>query len=88
MFENLFNLIQEQGSDDVINNPVVPNEQNNAVLASATSSVTEGLQGELAGGGLQNILSLFGGGGNPGNGNGISGLMNNPVVQRDRKSVV
>ena len=81
MLENLFSLIQEQGQDDVINNPTVPNEQNNAVLASATSSVAEGFQGVLAGGGLQNILSLFGGGGNSGNGNGIAGLMNNPIVQ-------
>lgn len=81
MLENLFSLVQEQGQDDVINNPTIPNEQNNAVLASATSSVAEGLQSQLAGGGLQNILSLFGGGGNSGGGNGIAGLMNNPIVQ-------
>ena len=79
MLENLFNLIKEQGADDVINNPAIPNEQNNAVLASATSSVAEEFQGELAGGGLQNIMSLFGGGGNNAGG-GISSLMNNPIV--------
>lgn len=45
MLENLFNLIKEQGQEVVVNNPAVPNEQNNAVLASATSSVAEGLQG-------------------------------------------
>lgn len=79
MLENLFNLIKEQGADDVINNPAIPNEQNNAVLASATSSVAEEFQGELAGGGLQNIMSLFGEGGNNAGG-GISSLMNNPIV--------
>jgi hypothetical protein len=76
MLENLFNLIKEQGTDAVINNPAVPNEQNDAVLASATHSVAEELQGTLAGGGLTNILSLFGGGGN----NAGGGLMNNPIV--------
>ncbi len=78
MLENLFNLIKEQGTDSVINNPAVPNEQNDAVLASATHSVAEELQGVLAGGGLQNVMSLFGGGGN--NAGGISSLMNNPIV--------
>jgi uncharacterized membrane protein YeaQ/YmgE (transglycosylase-associated protein family) len=76
MLENLFNLIKEQGTGSVINNPVVPNEQNDAVLASATHSVTEELQGTLAGGGLQNVLSLFSGGGS----NAGGGLINNPIV--------
>jgi hypothetical protein len=76
MLENLFNLVKEQGTEDVINNPAVPNEQNEAVLASATSSVAEGLQGELAGGGLTNVMSLFGNNSSTG-----GGLMNNPIVR-------
>ena len=79
MLENLFNLIKEKGVDDVINNPAIPNEQNNAVLAEATHSVADGLQGVLAGGGLQNVLSLFSNGNNN-SGGGISGLLNNPIV--------
>ena len=80
MLENLFNLIQEQGQTAVIDNPVIPNEQNNAVLADATHSVADGLQGVLAGGGLQNILSMFGGGQSSNTSGGISGLVNNPIV--------
>lgn len=81
MLENLFNLIKEQGQEAVINNPAVPNEQNNAVLASATSSVAEGLQGVLAGGGLSDIMSMFGGTHNSAaSSNGLSGLLNNPIV--------
>ena len=75
MLENLFNLIKEQGANDVINNPAIPNEQNTAVLASATSSIAEEFQGVLAGGGLQNIISMFGGGSGTG-----SSLLNNPIV--------
>jgi hypothetical protein len=77
MLENLFNLIKENGSDVVINNPIIPNEQNDAVIADATHSVADGLQGVLAGGGLQNVLSLFNNGGNNAGGNG---LLNNPIV--------
>lgn len=76
MLENLFNLVKEQGTDAVINNPAIPNDQNDAVLASATHSVAEELQGTLAGGGLQNILSMFGSGG----ANTGGGLSENPIV--------
>ena len=77
MLENLFNLIKEQAGNDVVNNPVIPNEKNDAVIGDATSSVAESFQGILAGGGLQRILSLFGGNANTGSGNG---LLNNPIV--------
>ena len=77
MLKNLFNLIKEHGTDAVINNPAIPNEQNNVVLADATHSVADGLQGALAGGGLQSILSLFSSGENHSGGNG---LLNNPIV--------
>jgi len=75
MLENLLNLVKEQGADAVINNPAVPNEQNEAVLADATSSVAGGLQSALAGGGLQNVLSLF-----SGNNSGAGNLTSNPIV--------
>lgn len=79
MLENLFNLIKEQGTETVINNPIIPNDQNNAVLADATHSVADGLQGMIAGGGLQNVLSLFGGN-NQNNSGAMSGLLSNPIV--------
>ncbi|MGG9971014.1 hypothetical protein ACQ33O_04390 [Ferruginibacter sp. SUN002] len=78
MLENLFNLIKEEGTESVINNPVVPNEQNDAVVADATHSVADGLQNVLAGGGLTNILSLFGNQNAGGNG---GGLLDNPIVK-------
>lgn len=77
MLEELFSLIKEQGTDTVITNPVVPNDQNNAVIADATHSVASELQGVLAGGGLQNVLSLFS---NGANNTGGSSLLNNPIV--------
>jgi hypothetical protein len=76
MLENLFNLVKEHSTDAVINNPAIPNEKNDAVIADATHSVADSLQGALAGGGLQSVLSLFG----SNNNSGGNGLLNNPIV--------
>ena len=74
MLENLFNLVKENSSYAVINNPAIPNEKNDAVVADATHSVADGLQGILAGGGLQKLLSLFS------SDSGNNGLLSNPIV--------
>jgi hypothetical protein len=76
MLEQLLNLVKENAGQSVVNNPDVPNEHNNDVIAEATKTVAGGLQNMAAGGGLQNILSMFTGGGNQGS----SGLMSNPIV--------
>jgi hypothetical protein len=79
MLEQLFNLVKEQSQELVVQNPEIPNEYNDSVMADATDTVFSGLQSSAAGGGLQSILSLFnqrGGGG----GNGIAGLLSNPIV--------
>lgn len=80
MLEELFKLVKENATQFVINNPDVPNEHNDAVVAEATNTVASGLRNMVAGGGLQSILSLFGN--NPqqnGQQNG-QGLLSNPIV--------
>ena len=77
MLEELFNLVKGAAGETVINNPDVPNEHNNEVIAEATNTVASGLRNMVAGGGLQNILSLFGG--NSGQQNSKS-LLSNPIV--------
>ena len=76
MLEELFNLVKGASTETVVNNPDVPNEHNNAVIAEATNTVASGLRNMVAGGGLQNILSLFSGGQQQ---NGKS-LLSNPIV--------
>ena len=75
MLEELFNLVKGTASESVINNPDVPNEQNNEVVAEATNTVASGLRNVVAGGGLQNLVSLFTNGQQ-----GKSGLLSNPIV--------
>jgi hypothetical protein len=77
MLENLFNLVKEYAGDAVVKNPDVPNEHNDAVTAEATKTVASGLQNMLAGGGLENVLSLFKGGQQE---QGGGGFLKNPIV--------
>ena len=74
MLENLVNLVKQFAGDAVVNNPDVPNEHNDAVVAETTHAIAGGLQNELSSGGLSNVMSLFNGSGTQG------GIMNNPIV--------
>lgn len=84
MLDQLFNLVKQVGQDTVVNNPDVPNEENEHVMADATNTIASGFQNIMAGGGFQNILDLFKGGGNAENnkssGSGIGGLLKSPIV--------
>ncbi len=75
MLQEIFNLVKQVAGDSVINNPDVPNEHNDAVVAEATNTVASGLRNIVAGGGAENLLSLFG----KNNTSGKS-LMSNPIV--------
>jgi uncharacterized membrane protein YeaQ/YmgE (transglycosylase-associated protein family) len=78
MLEELFNLVKGNATEAVINNNDVPNDQNDAVVAEATNTVASGLRNIVAGGGLQNIISMFTGGGQQQGSN--NNLLSNPIV--------
>jgi hypothetical protein len=73
MLENLLNLVKQFSGDAIVNNPEIPNERNNEAIGDATHSIFTGLQNAIAGGGLQNVMSLLSGKGGT--------LMSNPFVQ-------
>jgi len=75
MLKELFDLVKGNAAESVINNPDVPNEHNNAVVAEATNTVASGLRNVVAGGGLQSLLSLFGSGKSD-----KKSLLSNPIV--------
>ncbi len=81
MLENLLNLVKELGQDQVVNNPAVPNEHNDAVIAEATHSVASGLQNALANGQGEDVVNLL-----QGQTNGD--VMNNPVAQNMQSSFI
>ncbi len=75
MLKELFDLVKGHAAESVTNNPDVPNEHNDAVVAEATNTVASGLRNVVAGGGLQSLLSLFGSGGSD-----KKSLLSNPIV--------
>lgn len=86
MIEQLFNLIQSNSQQEIIDNPAIPNDQNNQAVGLATESIFGGLQNAIASGGLKDVLGMFAGGSNSIdhqnpvvtgiNNNFIGGLMN------------
>jgi len=81
MLDQIAQLVKQYGEGAVVANTDVPDDQNNAVMAEATKTVTSGLQNVMAGGGLQNILDMFKGNSQDGQGGGgIAGVLKNPMV--------
>lgn len=75
MLKELFDLVRGNAKESVIENPDVPNEKNEEVVAEATNTIASGLRNVVAGGGVQSLLSLFGG-----DGSNKKGLLSNPIV--------
>ncbi len=63
MLEELINLVKEHAGDAVINNPAIPNEQNQAVIEETGNSIKGGLEQMISQGNLNEVLNLFHGGG-------------------------
>lgn len=74
MLKELFDLVKGEAAEPVINNPEVPNEYNNDVVAEATNTVASGFRNLVAGGGVQSLSSLFG------SGTDKRSLLSNPIV--------
>jgi len=74
MFDQLSELVKQFGSEAVVNNPSVPNEQNDAVMQEAGNSILSGLKDMVASGNISDLTSMLGGN------SSIDG--NNPVVQQ------
>lgn len=65
MLETLMNLVQQQSGQAVINNPAIPNSQNESVMQTVAGSIMSGLGQQAQGGGLRNLLGMVvNGGGN------------------------
>lgn len=58
MLETLMNLVKQQAGQAVINNPAIPNSQNDNVLQTVAGSILSGLGQQAQGGGLGNLLGM------------------------------
>lgn len=81
MFDQLMNLVKQYSGDAVINNPDVPNEQNDAVISTASGSIMDTLKGMMSGGGATSVLNLF-------SQNSNEDVTNHPVTQNVSSNLV
>ncbi|WP_353719538.1 hypothetical protein [Dyadobacter sp. 676] len=76
MLEQLFDLVQQNSQQAVVQNPAVPNEHNEEVMNTLASSITGGLQEQVQSGNISGLMGLFGGE----SGTSAGSLLNNPIV--------
>lgn len=59
MLENLINLVKENAKQAIIDNPAIPNEQNEAACETAATSIFDSLKNMVGNGGLESVTQLF-----------------------------
>ena len=55
MLDNLFNLVKQHAGNAIINNPAIPNEQNDEAVQVASTSIFDGLKNAISGGNVNDI---------------------------------
>src|SRR6478735_8998188 len=73
MLDQLLKLVEQNAGDAIINNKAIPNQYNNAAVKEVASNILNGLQGQVAQGNMQQVVSIF-------KGQNVSSLANNPMV--------
>lgn len=61
MLDELLKLVSSESSEQIINNPKIPNEQNETAVQTATDSIFDSLKGQVSSGNGADVLSLLGG---------------------------
>lgn len=81
MFDQLMNLVKQHSGDAIINNPAVPNEQNEEVMSTTSGSIMDSLKGMMGDGGAASVLNLF-------NQNNSADITNHPVTQNVSSNLI
>ncbi len=73
MLDQLLKLVEQNAGDAIVKNQAIPNQFNNAAVKEVASQIFNGLQGQVAQGNMQQVVSMF-------KGQSASSLANNPMV--------
>jgi hypothetical protein len=73
MLDQLLKLVEQNAGEAIVNNKAIPNQFNNAAVKEVASNIFNGLQGQVAQGNMQQVVSMF-------KGQNVSSLSNNPMV--------
>ena len=61
MLDQLINLVRGKAGDAIERNPAIPNERNEEAIRDTSGSIVNSLQNMLQGGGIKDLLGMFGG---------------------------
>jgi len=78
MLDKILDLVKNQAASAITQNPEVPAEKRQAAVETTTSTILDELKGQLTGGNLSNVLSMFGG--SAGSTNNLSSSIQNSVI--------
>jgi hypothetical protein len=79
MLDQIVDLIRNNASGAVVNNPAIPNEKNESAIRQGGNSILETLKSALAGGRLNDVLGYFKTGGS-----GDNDIVNEATVNYSR----
>jgi hypothetical protein len=71
MLQNIIDLVKQNANDSIVNNPAIPNEQNEEAINETGNSIMDTLRNALSGGNAQDLIGMLTGG---------QADRNNPVV--------
>ncbi len=71
MLEELFKLVSGQSQEQIVDNPGIPNDHNEAAIQTTTDSIFDTLKSQVASGNGADVLNLLG---------GKSNVQGNPLV--------
>lgn len=77
MLETLMNLVKQQSGDAIINNPAIPNNQNDDAMEAVSSGILGGLQQQAQGGGIGSLMGMLTGQGGSGQSEVTQGVQQN-----------
>jgi hypothetical protein len=72
MLDQLVKLVQQNANDEIVKNPAIPDQENNAAIQDVAQNIFGGLESQAKQGNVQDIMAMFQ--------NGGSSVSNNPVV--------
>lgn len=78
MFDQLLDLVKQNAGSAIINNPVIPNEHNDAAIQTTGNSIMNSLGNQAQGGNMSQLLEMFQSG---------NTQQTNPVVSNVTKNV-
>jgi uncharacterized protein YidB (DUF937 family) len=80
MIDQLIKLVEQNAGDAIVKNKEVPDQFNHAAIENVAGQIFEGLKGQVSQGNMQQVASMFKGGGS-------SALSGNPMVTQIISSI-